>query len=201
MEEPIKTPAAEAPAAPAPEAPAAKPEEAKKPDGTVLLSVTVDGQTTDERLLFNTPALLEKLTALPDGATVKIVGNGPDGPESTIFEGTKADAVKAMEQAVVPYKNIGLEFRKLAQFLVDHSTLKAVGVHGICVADDGSDAAFGFVATATCSQAQAVEFVNCGDANLNEFVAKAKLDVPGRGGVPEKGTIVAPTPDEIKNLG
>lgn len=168
---------------------------------TVSLTVTVNGQSTTEQVTFNTPDLLERVRKLDAAATVKIVAPPTDkGEQRVLLDGTKEQAVTALQASVVPADQIAAHVQRLVQFLADHSTLRAVGVAAICVDAEGHDTGFGFVSTtAKCTAAQAVSLVNCMDANANEFITKAKLDIPGRGAAKE--TIVAPTKEQVEALG
>ena len=168
---------------------------------TVSLTVTVNGQSTTERVKFNTPALLDKVGKLDDAATVQIVAPPTDkGEQRVLLDGTKEKAVAALQMSVVPADQIAVHIQRLVQFLASHSTLRAVGVAAICVDAEGHDAGFGFVNTMEdCTAAQAVSLVNCMDANANEFITKAKLNIPGRD--TPNGTIVTPTKEQVEALG
>lgn len=161
------------------------------PDVTV--SVTADGRTAAETCRFHTPTILKKVEAAPAGSTVLISAQAAGGAPKTLFEGTKEEAAKQVAKSVIPAGRILEELRKFTQFLLDHSDMRAVGVHAVCFdGEESRDNGFGYVVTApTCTAAQAVMLVNCGDANIDEFVAKAKLDVPGRGN-PGKSPIITP---------
>lgn len=171
----------------------------------VTLKVTVGDNTTSKDVRFNTPVLLKEVQALDDSASVEIVAARTlDGKEvsQTMLKGTKAEAVEALEKSIVKPNDLVAQFQHLVRFLVDHSTLKAVGVELVCTDDNGDTAGAGFVSTSQdCTVPQAIALVNCGDANMDEFVTKAKLSVPGRGGASEKGTIVMPTAAEAKKFG
>lgn len=162
-----------------------------QPEATV--SVTADGATTAEACRFHTPTILGKIEGAPAGSTVTISVQGIDGRPKTLFAGTKEEAAAHVAKSIVPPESIQDELRKFTQFLLDHSGLQAIGVHAVCSdAKSNRDNGFGYVVTApTCTAAQAVMLVNCGDANIDEFVSKAKLDVPGRG-KPGEGRIVTP---------
>lgn len=191
-ETPKETPAAE------------QPKQPEQPSRDVSLRVTVGGQTTSKDVRFNTPILLKEVQALDDAATVEIVAPGRvEGQDSEVLlSGTKAECVEALEKSIVKPEHLVAQFQHLVRFLVDHSSLKAVGVELVCTDDGGDTAGAGFVSTTPdCTIPQAIALVNCGDANLDEFVAKAKLNVPGRHGAPEKGTIVMPTAAEAKKFG
>lgn len=169
----------------------------------VTLAVTVNGETTSTKIKFHTPTLLAEVQKLDDAAHVMITAKEAEGKDPVaLLEGTKAEAVKMLTSSIVKPEQIVAQFQHLVRFLVDHSNLKAVGVELVCTDDNGDTAGAGFVSTTPdCTIQQAVALVNCGDANLDEFVTKAKLTVPGRKGADERGAIVAPTPEEIRKLG
>ena len=189
------------------ETPAA--EQPKQPSRNVTLKATIAGstgdQTTSKDVRFNTVLLLKEVQALDDAAAVEIVATRTlDGKEvyQTLLKGTKAECVEALEQSIVKPEQLVAQFQQLIRFLVDHSTLKAVGVELICTDEKGDTAGAGFVSTTDdCTIAQAVALVNCGDANLDEFVAKAKLNIPGRGSAGQGATIITPTPEQVRKLG
>lgn len=162
-----------------------------QPEATV--SVTADGVTTAASCRFHTPTILGKIEGAPAGSSVSISVQGIDGKPKTLFAGTKEEAAAHVAKSIVPTEAIQGELRKFTQFLLDHSELQAIGVHAVCSdAKANRDNGFGYVVTApTCTAAQAVMLVNCGDANVDEFVSKAKLEVPGRGKSGE-GRIVTP---------
>lgn len=201
--EPPKDPPKETPA----ETPAAK--QPGQPSRNVTLKATIAGSTGDQtatkEVRFNTVLLLKEVQALDDAAAVEIVATRTlDGKEvsQTLLKGTKAECVEALEQSIVKPEQLVAQFQQLIRFLVDHSTLKAVGVELICTDEKGDTAGAGFVSTTEdCTIAQAVALVNCGDANLDEFVAKAKLDIPGRGSAGAGKTIITPTPEQVRKLG
>ena len=172
-----------------------------KADQSVTLIVTVNGNETRESVKFNTPVLLDKVSKLDDSATVKIVAPPTDKDEQRVLlDGTKEKAVAALQMSVVPADQIAAHIQHLVRFLVSHSTLRAVGVAAICVDAEGHDAGFGFVnTTEDCTAAQAISLVNCMDANANEFITKAKLNIPGRDA--PNGTIVTPTKEQVEALG
>ena len=169
---------------------------------TVSFEVTVNGDTTTDEVTFSTPQLLSRVNAIDDSATVKIVSKSPDGKHDRILlEGTKAEAVKALTASIIPPERISAHLHNLMNTLIDHSTLKAIAVSATCADKDGNDAGFGFVITSSdCTAGAAVALVNCSDANMDEFITKAKLDVPGRNGPACKG-VVTPTAEEVKELG
>ena len=187
------------------ETPAAEqPKQPEQPSRDVDLVVTLDGKRTAKSVKFNTVLLLKEVQALDDAATVEVVAPGrAEGQDSEVLlKGTKAECVKALEQSVVKPEQLVAQFQHLVRFLVDHSTLKAVGIELVCTDDKGDTAGAGFVSTTPdCTIAQAVALVNCGDANLDEFVTKAKLDIPGRGGAGAGKTIITPTPEQVRKLG
>jgi len=206
--EPLK--AKEAPAEAPKETPAAEqPKQPKQPSRNVTLKATISGSTGDQTaskdVRFNTVLLLKEVQALDDAAAVEIVATRTlDGKEvyQTLLKGTKAECIEALEQSIVKPEQLVAQFRQLIRFLVDHSTLKAVGVELICTDEKGDTAGAGFVSTTDdCTIAQAVALVNCGDANLDEFVAKAKLNIPGRGSAGQGATIITPTPEQVRKLG
>lgn len=204
MEEEKNTQEAPEQTAATPDTTEQKPDAEKgKEDGTVTLSVTVNGETTSKPVRFNTPALLEQVKALDDSATVKvdvIDSNVQDG-KRTLLEGTKEEAVKALSASVIPADKIAAHLQSFMKTILDHSTMKAVAVSAVCTDDQGRDAGFGFVHTsADCTASAAVALVNCSDANMDEFITKAKLDVPGRNGSACKG-VITPTAEEVKELG
>ena len=174
-----------------------------KPNRDVTLAVTLNGETTRKEVKFHTPTLLQEVEKLDDAATVEIVAPGRvEGQDSEVLlSGTKAECVEALAKSIVRPEHIVAQFQHLVRFLVDHSTLKAVGVALICTDDKGDTAGAGFVSTTPdCTVPQAIALVNCTDANMDEFIAKAKLDVPGRNGTTQKG-IITPTAEEIRKLG
>lgn len=182
-------------------------EEQAKPaslNRNVTLEVTLNGETTRSSVKFHTPSLLKTVQGLDDAATVEILAGpipGEDNPQ-VLLKGTKKEAANALAASIVKPEAIVAQFQHLVRFLVDHSMLKAVGVELVCLDDNGDTAGAGFVSTTEdCTTAQAVALVNCGDANLDEFVTKAKLAIPGRNGAAEKGTIITPTPEQVKKLG
>jgi len=205
--EPPKEPPKEAPAETPAETPAAK--QPGQPSRNVTLKTTIAGSTGDQtatkEVRFNTVLLLKEVQALDDAAAVEIIAARTlDGKEvsQTLLKGTKAECVEALEHSIVKPEQLIPQFQQLIRFLVDHSTLKAVGVELICTDEKGDTAGAGFVSTTDdCTIPQAIALVNCGDANLDEFATKAKLDIPGRHGAPEKGTIVMPTAAEAKKFG
>ena len=199
------------PETPAPAAPADTPQQeppkdggqpAQEKKGRTVLEVTVDGKDAEVRdVRFHTPTLLQEVQKLPDGAAVKVVAESSDGTSQVLLDANKADAIKALEASIVKPEDIVKHFQHLVQFMADHSTLRAVGIEAIHTDAEGKDTGFGFVVTSQdCTTAQAVELVNCGEANMAEFVLKAKLDIPGRTS-PAMGNIVAPTPEQVKQLG
>lgn len=146
---------------------------------------------------FHTPTLLSVVKRMSGGSSVTItIKSG--GEDKELASGPKEYMVGQLETSVVPDGAVGTELRKYAQFLLDHSNLKAIGVHAI-ISDGETDNGIGFAVTAgDCTTGQALSFVNCGDANIDEFVAKAKLSVPGRGG--QKSGLVAPTSEQVKEF-
>ena len=185
--------------------PAADQSAAQAPKNEVTLAVTLNGETKKTSVRFHTPTLLEEVKKLDDAAEVEILAEPADpskGDPQTLFKGAKKDAAEALEHSIVKPADIVGQFQRLVRFLVDHSNLKAVGVELVCLDGNGDTAGAGFVSTVPdCTVAQAVALVNCGDANLDEFITKAKLEIPGRKGAAEKGTIVAPTPEQVRKLG
>lgn len=219
--------ASEAAPAPAPEAqPDAKAPEAGQPDTKPALpevpkdnvTVTVkpaDGSETYQlKCRFHTPTLLKTLNKVKDGDMVKIdlteiqarKVEGSDEPElflgvRTLVESKKEDAIPGLQKSVVQSESLPAELQKFAQFLLDHSELRAVGVSLACTTEDGKDAVSGFILTApNCTQGQAVALVNCMDANTQEFVTKAKIEVPGRN-APKMGGLIIPTAEDKEKLG
>ena len=174
------------------------------PNRNVTLEVTLNGETTRTSVKFHVPSLLKTVQGLDDAATVEILAGpipGEDKPQ-VLLKGTKKEATDALVASIVKPEALVAQFQHLVRFLVDHSTLKAVGVELVCLDDNGDVAGAGFVSTTEdCTTAQAIALVNCGDANRDEFVTKAKLAIPGRNGVVEKGTIITPTPEQVKKLG
>ena len=211
MEEQRENTPQQPPETPAPAAPqeagqgsAAEPKAAQPQDRSVTLEVVLNGETTRKSVKFNTALLLKEVQALDDAATVTVTARpeqeGMDPP--VLLAGTKKKAEAVLAQSVVKPEQLVAQFQHLVRFLVDHSTLKAVGVELICTDDKGDTAGAGFVSTTEdCTIAQAVALVNCGDANLDEFVTKAKLDIPGRGGAGAGKTIITPTPEQVRKLG
>ena len=196
----------EAPAAPeAKETPKETPKAAPKaPNKNVTLEVTLNGETTRKSIRFHTPTLLKEVQGLDDAAEIEILAGPVEGVDTpqTLLKGTKKEAVEALARSVVKPEHLVAQFQNLVRFLVDHSTLKAVGVELACLDDAGDVAVTGFVSTTEdCTKAQAIALVNCGDANMDEFATKAQLDIPGRHGAAVKGVIVTPTPEQVRKLG
>ena len=169
----------------------------------VALETTLDGKTEVEQVRFNTAILLARVEKLDDKAEVRITVAPPDGSEPVVLaEGPKADVAAALRASTIPPDKLAAHIQEFVRFLVDHSTLRAIGVEAVCATEDGSDAGFGFVSTTVdCTKAEAVALVNCGDANMDEFVSKAGLEVPGRSPGGEKGKIIVPTPEQVRKLG
>lgn len=184
---------------------AEQPGEQKPQSPDVTMAVTLNGQVTKKRVRFHTPTLLAEVKKLDDAAEVEILAEPADPSKEnpqTLLKGAKKDAVEALEHSIVKPADIVGQFQRLVRFLVDHSNLKAIGVELVCLDENGDTAGAGFVSTTEdCTVAQAVALVNCGDANLDEFITKAKLDIPNRKGAAEKGTIIAPTPEQVRKLG
>lgn len=203
--EPLKAkePPVDAPKETPAETPAAK--QPEQPSRDVTLKATIGDQLASKPVRFNTVLLLKEVQALDDSAAVEIVATRTlDGKEvsQTLLKGTKAECVEALAQSVVKPEQLVAQFQHLVRFLVDHSTLKAVGIELVCTDDKGDTAGAGFVSTTEdCTIQQAVALVNCGDANLDEFVAKAKLNIPGRGSAGQGATIITPTPEQVRKLG
>jgi len=176
---------------PVQEKPAAK-------DRGIKIEITLNGETKTETARFHTPSLLECVKELDDAATVKIVAQGDE--ERVLLDGTKEQAVAALEASIVKPGQIAEHVQRLIQFLADHSSLRAVSVEAVFVDDEGRDSGFGFVSTVqNCTAAQAISLVNCCEANVDEFVTKAKLTIPGRDKA--NGGIVTPTQEQVKALG
>lgn len=172
-------------------------------DVPVTITVDVDGSPSRELICrFHTPTMLDEVKRLPDGCRVRLeVPDFSDGAEAgkkrKIAEGPRDEVADAVSKSIVPPRGIEEELRKVVQFLFDHSDLVGIGVHAL-YAEGGSDGGFGFVTTApSCTQQQAVALVNCGEANIDEFVSKTKISVPGR----SSGGIVAPTDEQIRQMG
>lgn len=199
--EPLK--AKETPAETPKDTPAAK--QPEQPSRDVTLKATIGDQIASKDVRFNTVLLLKEVQALDDSAAVEIVATRTlDGKEvsQTLLKGTKAECVEALERSIVKPEQLVAQFQQLIRFLVDHSTLKAVGVELVCTDEKGDTAGAGFVSTTSdCTIQQAVALVNCGDANLDEFVTKAKLNIPGRGSAGQGATIITPTPEQVRKLG
>ncbi len=157
-----------------------------------VVSVTAGEDTKSETCRFHTPTLLKKVEAAPDGSSVRIAVEDGDEPR-VLVEGPKAKVAGELAKSVIPHDRVQEELRKFTQFLLDHSDLRVVGVHAVCLdAKENRDNGFGYVTTSPdCTQTEAVLFVNCGDANVDEFVAKAKLEVPGRGKAGD-GPVIVP---------
>lgn len=184
------------PQQPQAEQPAAK----ALPSTKVMLETTVDGKTESTQITFNTPDMYKRVQALDKSASVKIYVDR-DGKQTVLIEGNRDTAAAALKASIIPSKQLMNHLRGFVKAVIDHSTVKAIGVEAVCLDDEGSDAGFGFVVTAKdCTAGQAVSLVNCADANMDEFIAKAKLSVPGRS-APAAGGIVAPTPEQVKELG
>lgn len=167
---------------------------------TLVVTPADGSEASSKKLRFHVPTLLEAVKNAPEGK-VKLTVNDPGEKEPRLlFEGDRDECVEKLKESIIPVKSLQTELAKFVQFLTDHSNLRAIGFHAICVDDEGRDCGFGACMTAAnCTKAQAVSLVNCGDANLNEFVVKAKLEIPGRAGA--QPTIVTPTAEEIRKLG
>ena len=167
----------------------------------VTFEVTLNGETKTEAVRFHTPSLLERVKTLDDAATVRILAPAAGDERRVLLEGTKAQATLALEASIIKPEQISEHLKKLVQLLADHSSLRAIGVEVVYVDNEGRDSGFGFVSTSVnCTTAQAVALVNCCDANVDEFISKAKLSIPGRN-EPAKGGIVTPTEEQVKALG
>ena len=157
-------------------------------------------KTETKTVRFNTPLLTKLVKTAPDGATVRItcVNPGENEPHEVLKAG-KADAIKALEASTVPANMIAYELRKYVQFLLDHSDLRGAGFHCVCGPNDGKYLGFGFVSVAPDVTAEeGMLLVNAGDANIDEYIARSKLQVPGRSARPQ---IVTPTDEQVANLG
>lgn len=157
-------------------------------------------KTETKTVRFNTPLLTKIVKNAPDGATIRItcVNPGEKEPHEVLKAG-KADAIKALEASTVPTNMVAYELRKYVQFLIDHSDLRGAGFHCVCGPNDGKYLGFGFVAVAPDVTAEeGMLLVNAGDANIDEYIARSKLEVPGRSARPK---IVTPTDEEVKKLG
>lgn len=175
-----------------------------KIETSATVTITTEKRTETKQVVFNTPTLLKAIEDADEDSTIRIAvkDSDTDAEPRVMLDAGKGEVVERLTKSIVPADQIGIEMRKFAQFLLEHSTLKAIGVHAINIGSDGNDAGWGFVATAPdCSVAHAISLVNCGDANIDEFIAAAGITVPGRSGEPEKGEIVAPTPEQVEKLG
>lgn len=174
---------------------------APAPNRNVTVEITLNGEKKRGEVRFHTPSILECVKKLDDAATVRVIAPGEDAEHpKVLLDAPKAKAVEALTASTVPPEQIGAHVQKLVQFLADHSNLRAISVEAVYVDAEGRDSGFGFVSTtADCTQAQAVSLVNCCDANVDEFLAKTKIIVPGRN--QPKGGIVTPTEEQVKALG
>lgn len=168
---------------------------------TVTLEVTSSGETKTAEVQFHTPTLIERISEIDDAAKVRIIAHGDGKDNQTVLlDAVKADAIAALEASTIKPGDIAAHVQKFVQFLADHSNIRAMSVEAVFIGQDKGDSGFGFVVTTpSCTAAQAVALVNCCDANVDEFLAKTKLDVPGRGQA--KGGIIAPTQEQVKELG
>ena len=157
-------------------------------------------KTETKTVRFNTPVLAKIVKSAPDGSTIRItcVNPGEKQPHE-ILKASKSDAVKALEGSIVPTNMVAYELRKYVQFLLDHSDLRAAGFHGVCGPVDGKYTGFGFVAVAPDVTAEeGMLLVNAGDANIDAYIDKSKLEVPGRS---SRQRIVMPTDEQVEKLG
>ena len=157
-------------------------------------------KTETKTVRFNTPLLLRLVQSSPDGSRIRITCVNPGEKEpKEILNAGKSDAVKALEGSIVPMNMVTYELRKYVQFLIDHSDLRAAGVHAVCGPNDGKYLGTGFVALASDVTAEeGMLLVNAGDANIDEYIARSKLQVPGRSARPQ---IVTPTDEQVAKLG
>lgn len=202
MEETQNTQPAEKPATPAtdtPAQPATGDEQQAFVQNTVTLEVTLNGETKASSVRFHTPTILRKVREIDDAATVKVITDDKD--RRVLLEGTKPQAVVALEASTIPASKVREHIGKLVNVIADHSDLRAISVTFVCVDEAGNDSGGGFVATTPeCTANEAMELVNCSDANTDKFVKKIELVVPGRTERTKDG-IVTPTPEQVKELG
>lgn len=169
-------------------------------NASVDIKYTVDGKSETVGSRFHTPTMLQAVEGLPDGADVEITMRDENG-DRTLSSGSKKAVLASIAMSIVPPEMVGAELRKFAQFIIDHSDTKAVGIHAVVSSGEG-DNGIGFAITSDdCTVPQAMEFVNCGEANVDEFVKKAKLSIPGRGAADTvEGGVVIPSKDQIASL-
>jgi hypothetical protein len=173
-----------------------------EPERLVTLETTVNGETARNELRFNTPQILERVKQLDDAATVKIIVTGRDGADDRVLlDGTKAQAVTALEASVMPFEKIPDHLQGIMRTVIDHSTMKAVAVSGVCTVEDGKAAVFGFVSTSPdATRVLGALLVNGTDENIDEFIRTAGIEVPGRTTKPVNG-VITPTPEQVEELG
>lgn len=193
------------------------------PEKPVRITVTerkegADGpETRVIELEAHTPSILRAVKALPDGCDVKfeVAGYAVDdsakeagGSQKVVVKWRtpfdckkKADVVKELEEQVIPAELVPRVIHNYLKYVFDHSDLKACGVSVVVGVDGTGDATAAFVVPGNhCTNAQAVALVNVMDANTSEFIAKAKLEVPGRN-APKMGDIILPTGADREKLG
>lgn len=184
------------------------------PKDNVTVTVTPEGgETSWVKCRFHTPTLLSLVEKAPDKAKVKIViqeiqfkqdeGKDPEAvlETRTLLDDTKEAGIKLLKTAVIPPDHLARELKKFAQFLIDHSSMTGISVAFVCQDENGKDAVSGFTLTAeNCTHVQAAALVNCAEANVNEFVTKAKIQIPGKT-APKMGGLILPTEEDKEKLG
>lgn len=169
-------------------------------------------------LELHTPSILRAVAGAPEGCTVKIEiaqyqtekGEAElkpgEKPKVTVgwrnaFEGARDDAVKQLSASVIAAQDIPRAIHNYLKYVFDNSDLKACAVSVVVATPDGKDATAAFVVPGNhCTNAQAVELVNVMDANTNEFVTKAKLEIPGRN-APKMGGLIIPSAEDREKFG
>ncbi len=157
-----------------------------------LIVTEHDGNTTSERCVFHTPTILEKVNAAIAESNITISLIMPDGTEKKLTSGTKSKVVADVAKATISNDAVARELYKFAQFIINHSNVRGIGMHGV-IRDEESDKAngFGFIMTAhDCTAAEAIFCVNCGEANIDKFLKTTHLSVPGREKTEEDGQVI-----------
>lgn len=167
---------------------------------------------------LHTPTILREVAKTAEGSTVKIEiaqyqtekGESElkpgEKPKVTVgwrkaFDGPRDDAVKQLQASVIAAENVPKAIHNYLKYVFDNSDLKLCAVSVVVATPDGQDATAAFIVPGNhCTNAQAVELVNVMDANTNEFIAKAKLEIPGRN-APKMGGLIIPSAEDKEKLG
>lgn len=188
----------------------------------VTVSAPADGVKpaceTLVELELHTPTILREVEKTAEGCTVKIeiaqyqTDKGEaerkpgEKPEVTVgwrkaFDGPRDEAIKQLKSSIIAAEDVPKAIHRYLKYVFDNSDLKLCSVSVVVATPDGQDATAAFVVPGNhCTNAQAVELVNVMDANANEFVAKAKLEIPGRN-APKMGGLILPTEADKEKLG